>query len=189
MSTQQVVERILSDARAEAESIISEAENKAAAILAAASSRAEEGRRTVETEVKEKKESIFEKKAAAARLEGAKILLSEKRKVVDGIYEKALQRLCALSKEDSLRLISMLLEKYAETNDELFFADNFSYKAEVALLPVFTEKQLRVSSQTLPLDGGLRLKGVRADKDLSYGALLAADRDEHQATLALELFK
>lgn len=79
MSKEAIVERILSDAGAEAEAIIKDAEEKAAAVVAAASSRAEKGRRDSEAEVKVKTGSIFERKAATARLDCAKILLSEKR--------------------------------------------------------------------------------------------------------------
>lgn len=64
MSKEAIVERILSDAGAEAEAIIKDAEEKAAAVVAAASSRAEKGRRDSEAEVKVKTGSIFERKAA-----------------------------------------------------------------------------------------------------------------------------
>ena len=36
---------------------------------------------------------------------------------------------------------------------------------------------------------GLRLQGKTCDKDLSYGALLLADRDEYQSALAEKLFR
>jgi hypothetical protein len=43
----------------------------------------------------------MEKRLADARLESSKILLKEKRKAVEAIYELALQRLLALEKEES----------------------------------------------------------------------------------------
>ena len=45
MSREAIVERILSDANAEADAIRREAEEKAAGVIAAASARAEQGRR------------------------------------------------------------------------------------------------------------------------------------------------
>ena len=71
MSMQKVVERILSDAQAEAQAIEAQAESKAAKILADSAARAEKIRRDTENEVKEKTESILEKRAADARLESA----------------------------------------------------------------------------------------------------------------------
>lgn len=189
MGTQQIVERILSDAEAEARAIVEEAESKAAKLLAESVSRAEKGRRETEADVEAKRESILEKKAAVARLDGAKLLLAEKRKVIDAIYAEALRRLLTLEKEDALKLSERLLEAYAENGDEIWFAENFRFAAEVELLPVVKERSLRISPQSLPLDGGMRLKGRTSDKDLSYGALLAADRDEYQAEIARKLFK
>ena len=188
MSKEAIVERILSDAGAEAEAIIKDAEEKAAAVVAA-SSRAEKGRRDSEAEVKVKTGSIFERKAATARLDCAKILLSEKRRVIDTIYKEALDKLVALSEEECLALTDKLLKEYAESGDEIFFAENYSYAGAAARLPVMAEKNLTISSRRIEIDGGFRLRGVSSDKDLSYGALLAADRDEYQADMAAEIFK
>ena len=189
MGTQNVVERILSDARNEARSIMEEAENKAAKTLADASLRAEKLRGQAERDVAKKRESILEKRAADARLDSAKHLLKEKRKVMDAIYDEALSRLLELSKEESLRLVSNLLESYAEEGDEVYFANNFRYVADAQVLPVIAEKKLVLASETLVMDGGIRLKGKVADKDLSFGALLAADREQYQAELAKRIFK
>jgi len=189
MGTQQVVERILSDAAAEVQATVEKAETQAAKILADASACAEAGRRQTEADVKAQRESILEKRAAAARLDSAKLTLGEKRKVIDSVYKMALGRLQSLGKEDALKLVGTLLEKYAESGDEIFFAENFAYKTEAAALPIIKAKNLRIAAESLPLDGGMRLKGEKSDKDLSYGALLEADREENQADLARELFK
>ena len=189
MSTKNLAERILSDARAEAQTIIEEAEKAAANLLAEASSRSEQLRLQTEQDVKEKTDKILEKRAADARLECSKISLLEKRKVLDSAYELALNRLIALDKEDALALAGRLLENYAEEGDELFFAKNFKYAEEVSALPIVEKKRLKISDVDLPLDGGMRLVGRVADKDLSYGALLSTDRENHQAKLAKSIFK
>lgn len=189
MGTQNIVDKILSDAEAEAKAIVTEAEAKADKILSDASSRAQKARVEMEKEVEKRKESILEKKEADARLECAKIVLREKRKVVDGVYALALARLIALEKEDALKLSNALLQKYAEEGDTLYFAENFRYAEEVSALPVIANRGIKVSLQRLPLDGGMKLEGRISDKDLSFGAILATDREEYQAKLAVELFR
>ena len=189
MGAQGIVERILSDATAEAEAIVAEAESKAASILAEASIRAEEMQKSAEAEALAKRKSILEKRAADARLDGAKLMLREKRKVIDAVYDEALSRLLELSKEDCLRLAEGLLAEYAEEGDEIVLAQNFAYRNELAILPIVEKKNLRICEQTEKMDGGMRLKGVSSDKDLSYGALLTADRERYQAALAKELFE
>ena len=189
MSTQRIVERILSDANAEAQAILQEAKVKAAKIIADASLRAEKARLQTEAEAQEKRKSIFEKQAANARLDSAKALLGEKRKIIDLIYTQALGRLQDLSEEDCLKLSNTLLQAYAERGDEICFAKAFPYKAEVAALPIVKERALTIAQGDAAIDGGFVLRGEKSDKDLSYGALLAVDRENFQAELAAEIFK
>ena len=189
MSVEKVVERIRFDATAEAQIMVEEAKAKAANLIAEASAYAEKQRMQTEIETQEKTAGIKEKRAADARLEGAKIMLAEKRKVVDSVYALALARLLSLEKAEMLKWTSALLERYAEAGDTVFFAENFKYAEEVVALPVVEKKSLKISLQRLPLDGGMKLVGEKSDKDLSFGALLAADQDASQAQLAKELFK
>ena len=188
MSTQNVVERILSDANAEAEKIINDGNVKAMDIRRAYQQKAQAKQRETEAEVAEKAAALKEKKEAAARLECAKIALSARRRVIDQIYAMALQRLVALDKEHTLALAKILLEKYAEEGDVICLAQNFAYEEGLAILPIVAQKGLVISKDRVALDGGMRLIGKISDKDLSYGALLKADRDEFQAELAAKIF-
>lgn len=189
MSTESIVEKILSDARAEADAIVADAESKATQRLAKASISAENLRRETEAQTAEKAQSILEKRASDARLESAKIHLGEKRKAVDLVYKLALDSLVALPKEDAVKLAGILLEKYAEDGDELFFAENFKYADEVSVLPVIKARNIKIAKSRLALDGGWKLVGKVSDKDLSYKALLSSDKDAYQADLARKLFK
>ena len=189
MGTEQIVEKILSDAKQAAAGILSDAETKAAKTLADASLRAEALRAETEKEIAERRKSILGKRAADARLDGAKLFLKEKRKVLDTLYDEALGRLLESSKEEQIRLVETLLTLYAEEGDEVCFANNFRYQDEVKILPIVAEKKLRFAKETLAIDGGLRLRGEISDKDLSFSALLAADRENYQAELAAKIFK
>ena len=189
MSMEKVVERILSDAQNDAEKTLKNAQTKADELIASAHAEIKADRERVEAEVKLRTESVSQRRSADARLESSKIWLGEKRKTISAVYELALVRLVALEKEDCLRLADRLLSDYAEHGDKLYFAENFTYASEVASLPIVQAKSLKVQSERLPLSGGMRLVGDKSDKDLSYSALLDADKDEYQATLAQELFK
>ena len=189
MSIQKVVDKILFDAKSEANAIVSTAEERSAKMLAESVLRGENARKETEKESLAKRESILEKRAADARLACAKIVLEEKRSVIDAVYALALQKLLALPKEDAVILCENLLCQYAEMGDTVYFAQNFKYAETVETLPVCKEKGLTFAKEKIAIDGGMRLVGKVADKDLSFGALLSADRDEHQAGLAKALFK
>lgn len=188
MSEQSIVERIISDAQQEAEGIIKDAENKAAETVAGGVLRAERNKSGTQAEVNERVNGIFDGKAAAARLDCAKITLGERRAVIDEIYNRALAQLIGLDKTDALHLAEKLLKAYAEEGDEIIFAENYRYAQEVAHLSVVKEKNLKVSPKQAKLDGGFMLCGKNSDKDLSYGSLLTADREEHQAEIAAKIF-
>ena len=188
MSTQSIIDKIKSDSQTEAERIVAIAEEKAAGIIASANEKALQIRKEAEENVAMQTQSIREKKAASDRLESAKILLAQKRETLRCVYKMALDELLSLSKEETLRIAATLIERYAEDGDELYFAENFKYADEVRILPVIEKRGLTVSKTRLQLDGGMRLVGKTADKDLSYGALLNADKERYQAEIAKQLF-
>ena len=169
MDGRAIVERIISDAEESARAIIAEAEQKAAQVISEANTMAQRNRQGTEAEVAEKVKGIYDGKSASARLDGAKILLGEKRGVI------------ALNRTDSLYLAEKLLRKHAEDGDEIAFADNYACVQDVMKLDVVKEKNLKKSGKPADVDGGFVLIGKNSDKNLSYGALLAQDREEYQA--------
>lgn len=188
MSEQAIVEKIIADAKQEAEAIIADAEKRAEGVISAANARAEKRKQGEKTAAEKRAESILEGRAATARLDSAKIMLGEKRAVIDQVYARALKGLKELGKPEALRLISRLLEEYAEEGDEVLFADNFGYAQDACKLDIIKEKKLKVSAKRANIDGGMLLVGKTSDKDLSFGALLLEDREEHQADIAAKIF-
>lgn len=189
MGKQDIVDRIISDAEAEAEAIISAAREEAAHIIAEATDRAENDMKELCQAVDAKVKSISDGKAATARLDGAKILLGEKRKVIDEVYVRALKQLSAMGARDYLAFTQKLLVKYAEDGDEIIFSDGFPCAEEVSKLDVVKDRKLKITFGKTNVSGGFVLCGKNSDKDLSFAALLAADRAEHEAEIAAELFK
>lgn len=188
MSERTIVEKIISDAESEAQAIIAAAEKKAGETLAAANARVERKKQGEKAACEKRAESILEGKAATARLDCAKILLAEKRAVIDEIYARALSGLQKLGKAEAVRLCERLLTDFAEEGDEIVFADDFGYAQDVSKLDVVKEKKLKVSSRKANIDGGFLLVGKRCDKNFSYSALLGADREEQQASIAADVF-
>ncbi len=188
MGKEEIVARIVSDAEAEAQEIVRAARERADAIVTAAEKEAEAERAEAEREASARAKFILDGKAATARLDSRKALLAEKRRVLDGVYFRALAALLCLEEHDSVLLAEKLLTENAEEGDEVVFSENFAYAEEVSALPVFGERHLSVSAERPKLSGGFLLRGKDCDKDLTFAALLAADREEHQAEIAAELF-
>lgn len=188
MGKEDIVGRILSDAEEEARAIVRAAEEKASQTIAEADSRSERTKKGANAEIAEKVKAIFDGKAATARLDCAKIMLGAKRDVIDEVYARALKQLVDLNATDSLSLAEKLLDAYAEEGDQIVFAENYRYGKEVFSLGVVKKKNLTVSPARAEIDGGFILVGEHSDKNLSYGALLAADREERQSEIAAQIF-
>ena len=188
MSEQAIVEKIIADAEKEAQAIIAAAEKRAEATVAAANARAEKRLQGEKAAADKKAESILEGKAATARLDCAKIMLGEKRAVIDEVYARALKSIQQMGKAEAVHLFERLLCEYAEEGDEIVFAANFGYAQDVSKLNIVKEKKLKVSSKKADIDGGCLLIGKNSDKNLSYSALLSADREENQADIAARIF-
>ena len=188
MGKQDIIDRILSDAQAEADAIINAAYDKAARVLADAEAYAKKETAETEQECSAFANDLMEKKSAAARLECAKIALAEKRKVLDYIYAVALARLKTRAKEEGAAFYAKLLEQYAEDGDVVYFSEDFDIADSVALLPVFQKKNLQVAKERAKIDGGMMLVGEKADKDVSFAALIQRDKEAHLAEIAAEIF-
>ncbi len=193
MSVESIVERIRSDGKTEAEAILAAGKRKAEETENGAKAEAERLRRETESDVEKRAAAVAAHFAATARLDVKKIMLAARKKAVENVYAEAKKRLIDLGEEETLTLFNRLLCLYTEEGDAVIFADGFRYTEGVKLLPVFAEKKLKAVSDGaafagVKIDGGLYLAGKTADKDLSFDALLKADREENESRIAAELF-
>ena len=193
MSVESIVERIRSDGKTEAEAILAAGKRKAEETENGAKAEAERLRRETESDVEKRAAAVAAHFAATARLDVKKIMLAARKKAVENVYAEAKKRLIDLGEEETLTLFNRLLCLYAEEGDAVIFADGFRYTEGVKLLPVFAEKKLKAVSDGaafagVKIDGGLYLAGKTADKDLTFDALLKADREENESRIAAELF-
>ena len=188
MGKQDIIDRILSDAKAEADAVLAEAAARAENIKKSAEEAAQSERKKAENEAKSKREALLEGRRAAARLDAKKIALAGKRRVIDVVYGRAEDKLSKLEESASLSLIQSLLKQYAERGDEVLLAEGYPYLAGVKKLAVVREKELKVSDEGAKISGGVILRNDSCDRDLSLASLLAADKEAHQAELASMLF-
>lgn len=179
--------------------ILSDAEEKAAAIRADASARAETlaqdarraaeeslaaGRRALETQSAE----IVARRETVAALDVRKALLAAKRSVIDEVFAGALASARAFGKAKYCSVLEALLERYAETGDEVYLAADAPVgEKELVSCKAFAAKKLRFAGR-MGLSGGLRLENDVCVKDLSFGALLEAERGELEREIAAAVF-
>ena len=187
MSLESLKEKILSDAQGEADALLETAKKKAAFIEAEAEAEAQKSREREEKEVEERIRALEEGSAATVRLEAKKFNLKERRRVIDTIYSRALESLFKLSEKESTELLLSLLKEFACDGDTVSLSEDYPYPA--AAEKAITKAGYKLSSKRAKIKGGFYLLGKKCDRDISYEALLKADREENQAELAAKIFR
>lgn len=183
-----VPERILSDAKLEAERAVSAAQTSAEAKLAEAKKEADELIRLSSERARKEAEEIVSRRTTLAQVESRKIALSRKKAAIESVYVRTGEKLAALKEKDYLSLIEKLLLKYAEKGETVDVSLKAPVSAEqVRSLRVVKEKALKVE-KTAEISGGLIIRNDKFDKDLSFDSLLSSLKDGDENEIAKKLF-
>lgn len=196
MNAEQVVEKILAQARSESETILSEAKAKAAAQQAQAQSELEAFTRQTAAMAQAAADDKLRRMLAAARMANAKQVLAEKSHILDEVFEKALQKLGQLPDEQYLALMKKLMTRAIETGDEEVIVgrnekrinEEFIKKVNRDLGTGF-KGTLRLSAQRADIAGGFLLSRGRVQVNVSTEVLIRQAREAMEMQLAKELFE
>ena len=196
MEAEQVVEKILADARAEADKIKKQADDKEAGEQDKLSQQLDEYKK--QTEILAQQAGTDEKShiLAAARMNIAKEYLAEKRKILDEVFEQARQQLQNLPDEEYHALIKKLLLDAIETGDEEVVVDTNEGRIDHEFIKQINRElgpgyqgNLKLSDQRQNLGAGFILSRGKIKTNVSIEVLLDQARKELEIQLAKELFE
>ena len=195
MEAEQVTEKILADAGAEAQKITSEAKEKETAEQAALKEQLQEFSNKTATLAKKAGEDKKAHILAAARMDIAKDYLAEKRKILDEVFRQAHQQLQKLSDGDYKALCTKLMLNAIETGDEEVIVDNKDTRINQEFIKQINRElgpgykgNLRLAREKQNLGGGFILRRGKIKNNVSFEVLLAQARKELEIDLAKQLF-
>ena len=195
MEAEQVVEKILADAKAEADKIKKQADEKQADEQAKLDEQLADYKAQTqalaEQADKDKKSHLL----AAARMQIAKEFLAEKNKILDEVFDQARRKLQDLSDDEYCALVTRFILAAVETGDEEVIVDNnetridheFIKKVNRQLGPGY-KGNLRLSNERQDLGSGFILKRGKIKTNVSLEVLLSQARKELEIELAKGLF-
>jgi len=196
MEAEQVVEKILADARAEADKIKKQADDKQANEQAKLSEKLDEHKKQTEILARQAGEDEKSHILAAARMDIAKQLLAEKRKILDEVFEQARRQLQNLPDEEYHSLIKKLLLDAVETGDEEVIVDTNESRISEELIKEVNQQlgsdrkgNLKLSGQKQNIGAGFILARGKVKTNVSIEVLLDQARKELEIELAKELFE
>ncbi len=195
MEAEQVIEKILADAGAEAEKIKEQANETEAAEQAKFNEQLDEhGKQTKALAQKlgsEKKLHLL----AAARMDISKEYLAEKCRILDEVFDKARRKLQSLPDEQYRELITNLMLEAVETGDEEVIIDTKEKRIDEKFIKQINHKlgperkgNLKLSNQTQPIGAGFILKRGKIKNNVSLDVLLTQTRKELEIDLAKDIF-
>lgn len=195
MEAEQVVGKILSEARAEGEKIISEAKTKVAAEQSRLESELAKYNKETETLSAEAAEDKKARMLAMARMDVRKELLAVKVALVDEVFEKARERIRNLGDNEYRELMSTLILKAVETGDEEVVVGKDEKRIDDKLIKQINRQlgsgfkgNLRLSGQRADISGGFILRRNNIQVNVSIEVMVGSMREELESEVVKELF-
>lgn len=197
MSAEKIIEKILSDARAEAQRTLEGARAQAAQIREHAQSEAQRQRDLILAQAREEAQSRRRAQLAAATAAARNAVLEAKRVVLGKVFAQAAARLAAMPVNEYKSWLLRLLLDAVETGEEeviLSSADRqtlgeaFIKEANAQLAKRGKKGALRLSVGTRDIGKGFVLKGVNSETNVTVATLLRRAQDELEIEVAQMLF-
>lgn len=195
MEAQQVIEKIRSDAQAEADKIVKAAEAKAAEEKAKADAELAEYRKQAEALAQKAAEEEKSHILAAARMEAAQERLAEKTKILDSVFEQAQQRLTTLPDDEYRDMMKRLMPQVVETGQEEVLIGKNESRIDQRLLDEVNaglsgskKGALKLAAERHHQQGGFILRRGKIKVNLTLPVLLGQARNELVIDLAKMLF-
>ena len=189
MTNQALLDKIILDARQEAESIISIATQQGEEMIRLATEKAQQEEQNLLALMQVESATIFTRRETVARIDVAKVLGRAKLTAVDRAYMRALDKLCAMPREDMTKTIVNLLLKFAKSGDSIRFAKGFDTNLALDILShaSIAHLGLKLLDTEGNFMGGVVIVGDKYDTTLTFETLLKDHRDKHEADILAKL--
>jgi V/A-type H+-transporting ATPase subunit E len=189
MGIEDIKKRILEDAAKQKEEILAEARKKAEEIRKEGEKTAEKRKEAIilkaEQEATEERHTLL----TMERLEARKLQLTEKQKVIEKVFEKALDMLS--NHPHYSEIMEALLLEVAKGGEELILNPRDSKNLGDGFLKKINDslpKQLVLSKETRDMAGGFILRTREVEINESFEEIVRALRDEMETEVARTLF-
>ncbi len=189
---EKITQRIASEAQAEIDRILGDAREEAGRIAANYRAQADAEARELEAKNEKAAAEREERLVSAAQMEARKVQLAAKQEMVEKAYIQALDKLCAMPREQYVAVLADLLVKASSSGKEeaVFSKEDRERvgKAAVAKANELSGKQLRLSDETLPIRGGFILKDQNVEVNCTFETLVRLQKAETAGAVVKRLF-
>lgn len=192
-----LVNKILEDAEGESKRILEEAEKDKELVVRTKLEEAKKIEKTIIAKAYEEAELKRERMLSTASLRLRNEKLELKQKIIDQVFDEALNDLCSMSKDAFLRYLKSLILKADIKGDEKLILNSYgknivdsSFVAELntELLNMGKVGTLTISEETRNFRGGFILEKNGVEINNTFEALVSSCREELETEVASILF-
>lgn len=197
MALSSILEKILADARREAEVVEAGGRAEADGIVRAAAEEAGNLRKRLVAEAEETFRARQDRELSARRLKRARDLLAVRRECLDAVFEELPQRLIPPTAEEYAALLVALAGDGPMTGQAVLqvgrcdterFGKDFAHTVLHAFSAAFPGGEVAISAAPATFDHGLVVRQPRFVRNLSLVELIAEGREEMEGEVAQALF-
>lgn len=197
MTIKDINDKIISDAKIQANKIIAEAEDNANNIIKKGEKEADNIKKVILYKINQEASLRKSKILTEANLEAKKTILLEKQKIMEDVFDKALESITKLNSKDYLSFIKKMILDNIESGDETIFTGSLDkdkickdFIEEINKELKVKDKigELRLSTSYLPIKGGVVIGSGKIRKNISLEFLLKKIREELEIQVSKDLF-
>lgn len=195
MNAEQVVQKILSEAQAQADKIAAEANAKVSEQQAQLDKELTQYREGTEQKAVAASEDKLARMLASARMQISKEYLGAKVSLLDEVFQKVRQQIKELPNDQYEELIQQLMEKAIESGDEEVIIGKDETRIDNGLVKRVNRKlgpgfkgNLQLANDTADIDGGFILRRGKIQVNVSLDVLIMQAREAMELELTQELF-
>lgn len=189
---EKITQRIEADAQAEIDRILSEAREEADQITGRYKAQAEAEAASLAARNKKTAAEREERLVSVAQMEARKVQLAAKQEMVEKAYDLALEKLCAMPDARYTEVLAVLLVQASSNGREeaIFSPEDRERvgKAAVDKANAASGKQLKLSKETRPLKGGFVLRDENIEVNCTFDTLVRLEKAETTGAVVKKLF-
>ena len=193
MSIDNITSRILSDAKNNADSSLTNAENTKQEIINKAKSEAEVIIKTESERAAKDAVDLKNRRVSAAELQGRKMLLSAKQETIKKSFTAAIDKLKAMPEDKYLSFLAQEIVKIPNCEGSIVLNAKDRENIGERLVKTVNEKlgaeKVALSKNTIKSSGGFVLKRGNVEINSTFETLLDSMKDELTGEIANALFK
>lgn len=193
MSIEKITSKIVSDAESTAQVTLDEAKAECDAILARADSEAEKVLKEAQERGQSEKEKLISRRKAVADIDGRKIILEEKQKLIAECFDEAIERISSMKKEEYVTFLVGLVKKTGETEGQLILNERDAASVGTELVNVLSKEladsKITLSKETKNIKGGFLLKKGSIYINGTVEALVEEAKEDLVGEVAAQLFQ